>query len=127
MSKQRKHRFIKRLKRHRSRRQSLKNIPYNIFNENNYNKYFHYPLPELLADHSTDPIQNTARQYILLDNSNEGRFINHKMIIRKNGESTILQPKQDIVLVNGFTPIIRPSYLLSLDQSVPLHSQIASS
>ncbi len=31
------------------------------------------------------------------------------------------------VLANEFTPIIRPSVLLSLDQSVPLHSQIASS
>jgi len=29
--------------------------------------------------------------------------------------------------VNEFTPIIRPSVLLSLDQSVPLHSPIASS
>jgi len=125
----RKHRFIKRLKHHR---QPLKNLPYNLINENlfnksNYNKYFNYSLPELLADHSTDPNQNTVRQYILSNISNQGRFINHQMIIRKNGESTILRPKQDIVLVNGFTPIIRPSYLLSLDQSVPLHSQIASS
>lgn len=50
-------------------------------------------------------------------------------MIKKNGGENIViwRSKQDFVLVNEFTPIIRPSVLLSLDQSVPLHSPIASS
>jgi hypothetical protein len=92
-----------------------------------YTRYFDYPLSELLVDHSTNPMENTARQYILSDISNQSRFVNHEMIIRKNGESIILRAKHDIVLDNGFTSIIRPSYLLSSYQSTTLYSQIASS
>lgn len=49
------------------------------------------------------------------------------MIIRRNGETTILRPKQDQVLVNGFTPVIRPSSILPSYQSMMPDSQIASS
>ncbi|CAF0941955.1 unnamed protein product [Adineta steineri] len=129
----RKHRAIKRLKYHNHNyHQSFQNLPRDIINNNlfiksKYNKYFDYPLSELLVDHSTDPMQNTARQYVSSHLSNEGRFMNHEMIIRRNGESTIHRPKYDIVLDNGFTRIIQPSYLLSSYQSLPFHSQIASS
>lgn len=49
------------------------------------------------------------------------------MIIRRKGETTILRPKQDLVLVNGFAPAIRPSSLLPTYQSVVSHSQVGSS
>ena len=49
------------------------------------------------------------------------------MIIRRNGETTVLRPKQDLVLANGFTPVIRPSSLLPSYQSIMSHSQVASS
>lgn len=88
-------------------------------------KYFDYPLAQVLVDHSTNPLQNTARQYIDESkmNSIEGRFKNHEMIIRRNGETTILRPKQDVVLANGFTPVIRPSSILPSYQSIITHSQ----
>ncbi len=86
-------------------------------------------MPELLADHSTDPLHNTTRQYIdtTSDILNEGRFANHEMIIRRKGETTFLRPKQDLVLANGFTPVIRPSSLLPSYQSIMSHSQVSSS
>ena len=86
-------------------------------------------MPELLADNSTDPLQNTTRQYTNTSAciSSEGRFANHEMIIRRNGETTILRPKQDLVLANGFTPVIRPSSLLPSYQSIMSHSPVASS
>jgi hypothetical protein len=49
------------------------------------------------------------------------------MIIRRNGETTILRPKRDLVLANGFTPVIRPSSILPSYQSIVSHSQVASS
>ena len=49
------------------------------------------------------------------------------MIIRRNGETTILRPRQDLVLVNGFTPIIRPSSRLPTYPSSISHSQVSSS
>jgi hypothetical protein len=49
------------------------------------------------------------------------------MIIRRNGETTILRPRRDLVLANGFTPVIRPSSLLPSYQSIMSHSQVASS
>jgi len=121
--KSRKHRSIKRLQHHYH--QSFKNLPY--VDIHLYTKYFDYPLSELLVDHSTNPMENTARQYVLSDIPNQNRFVNHEMIIRKNGKSIILRAKHDIVLDNGFTSIIRPSYLLSSYQSTTLYSQIASS
>jgi hypothetical protein len=84
-------------------------------------------LPELLADHSTDPLQNTTRQISSINIPPEGRFTNHQMIIRRNGETTILRPKQDLVLANGFTPVIRPSSLLPSYPSIMSHSQVTSS
>lgn len=77
-------------------------------------KYFDYPLTQCLTDHSTDPLQNISRQYSnrSVSISNEGRFVNHEMIIRRNGETTILRPKHDVVLASGFTPVIRPSSIL---------------
>lgn len=44
------------------------------------------------------------------------------MFIPKNGDSIILRPKHDSVLDNRFTTTIRPSYLLSSYQSMPLRS-----
>jgi hypothetical protein len=49
------------------------------------------------------------------------------MIIRRNGETTILRPRQDLVLANGFTPVIRPSSILPSYESIMSHSQVASS
>jgi hypothetical protein len=49
------------------------------------------------------------------------------MIIRRNGETTILRPKQDLVLANGFTPVIRPSSILPSYQSIMSDCQVASS
>ena len=82
-----------------------------------YVKYFDYPLQELLVDQSTDPMQNTTRQYVkastfLSNHFSEGRFADHQMIVRRQGETSILRPRQDPVLANGFTPVIRPSSLL---------------
>ena len=98
-------------------------LPHNVFTETllekpaKYVKYFDYPLPELLVDQSTDPMQNTTRQYVkastfLSNHFSEGRFADHQMIIRRQGETSILRPRQDPVLANGFTPVIRPSSLL---------------
>lgn len=94
-----------------------------------YVKHFDYPLEQILADHSTDPLQNTCRQYTneYVTMPIEGRFANHEMIIRRNGETTILRPKQDLVLVNGFTPVIRPSSTLSPSHSIRSDSQPGSS
>ncbi|CAF2448961.1 unnamed protein product [Rotaria sp. Silwood2] len=108
----------------------LPNFSFNIIDKTSkYTKFFDYPLPELLVDHSTDPLQNTTRQYIHTSSniSNEGRFKNHEMNIRRNGETTILRPKQDLVLVNGFTPVIRPSTILPSYQSIMSHTQVSSS
>ncbi|CAF1584816.1 unnamed protein product [Adineta ricciae] len=112
----------------------IKNLPANLLKDHlfertmNYVKYFDYPLAQLLTDHSTDPLQNTSRQYIDTDTtiSSEGRFVNHEMDIRRNGETTILRPKQDPVLANGFTPVIRPSSKLPSYQSIMSHSQVSS-
>ena len=95
-----------------------------------YIKYFDYPIEQALADHSTDPLENVSRQYahrFATTMSSEGRFVNHEMIIRRNGETTILRPKQDVVLVHGFTPVIRPSSKLPSHQSLIAHPQINSS
>lgn len=94
-----------------------------------YIKYFDYPLVQSIVDHSTDPLQNVSRQYVdrSISMSSEGRFVNHEMIIRRNGETTILRPKHDVVLANGFTPVIRPSSKLPSHQSLLSHSQINSS
>ncbi|CAF0863129.1 unnamed protein product [Rotaria sordida] len=108
----------------------ITNLPFNIIGKTSkYTKFFDYPLSELFVDHSTDPLENTTRQYIHTSSniSNEGRFKNHEMIIRRNGETTILRPKQDLVLVNGFTPVIRPSTILPSYQSMMSHTQVASS
>ncbi|UJR37762.1 hypothetical protein I4U23_030455 [Adineta vaga] len=114
---------------------TIKNLPPQMLNENslekttNYIKFFDYPLPQLLTNHSTNPLQNTTRQYVDIPTkiSNEGRFVNHEMIIRRNGETTFLRPKRDPVLANGFTPVIRPSSLLPSYQSIMSHSQVSSS
>ncbi|CAF1525820.1 unnamed protein product [Rotaria magnacalcarata] len=125
---------IKRLNHHANRhceKRIRNNHPaFNTFETaSNYIKYFDYPLPDLLVDHSTDPLQNTARPYIdtSMNNSSEGRFKNHHMIVRRNGETTILRPKQDLVLVNGFTPVIRPSSILPSYQPIMSHSQVGTS
>jgi hypothetical protein len=47
------------------------------------------------------------------------------MIIRRNGETTILRPRQDLVLANGFTPIIRPSSILPSYHSIISHSSLS--
>lgn len=49
------------------------------------------------------------------------------MIIRRNGETTILRPKQDVVLANGFTPVIRPSSVLPSYPSIIIPHPEASS
>jgi len=80
----------------------------------------------LLVDHSTDPLQNTCRQYTNQSQNTipiEGRFANHEMIIRRNGETTILRPKHDLVLARGFTPVIRPSSILPSYHSINSKSQ----
>ncbi len=48
------------------------------------------------------------------------------MVMRRNGETTILRPRQDLVLANGFTPVIRPSSLLPSYRSVVSHSHVSS-
>ncbi|CAF1262829.1 unnamed protein product [Rotaria sp. Silwood1] len=114
----------------RDEKMMIPNLAFNIIDKTSkYTKFFDYPLPELLIDHSTDPLQNTTRQYNHTSSniSNEGRFKNHEMIIRRNGETTILRPKQDLVLVNGFTPVIRPSTILPSYQSIMSHTQVSSS
>lgn len=85
-----------------------------------YVKYFDYPLAQSVADHSTDPLQNITRQYSnrSVPIPSEGRFVNHEMIIRRNGETTILRPKHDVVLASGFTPVIRPSSILPSHHSL---------
>lgn len=88
-----------------------------------YVKHFDYPLQELLVDQSTDPMQNTTRQYVkastfLSNHFSEGRFADHQMIVRRQGETSILRPRQDPVLANGFTPVIRPSSLLPAYQAM---------
>ncbi|CAF3308169.1 unnamed protein product [Rotaria socialis] len=125
---------IKRLNHHANhhceKRIGNHHLALNIFETaSNYIKFFDYPLPDLLVDHSTDPLQNTARSYIdtSMNNSSEGRFKNHDMIVRRNGETTILRPKQDLVLVNGFTPVVRPSSILPSYQPIMSHSQVGPS
>ena len=72
-------------------------------------------------------MQSTTRQYVDTPSEipSEGRFANHEMIIRRNGETTILRPKQDLALANGFAPVHRPSSILPSYQSIMFHSQIA--
>ncbi|CAF0795978.1 unnamed protein product [Adineta steineri] len=126
---------LKRLHHNDNQLMTITNVPCNLLDENFFNKTikyiksFDYSIAQLIADHSTDPLQNTSRQYIngLSTISNEGRFINHEMIIRRNGETTYLRPKQDLVLANGFTPVIRPSSILPSYQSIMSHSQVSSS
>jgi len=47
------------------------------------------------------------------------------MVIRRNGETTILRPRQDLVLVNGFTPVSRPSSILPSHHSIISHSSLS--
>lgn len=84
-------------------------------------------MAQSLADHSTNPLQNTTRQYAdkVLNIPSEGRFVNHEMIIRRNGETTILRPRQDLVLANGFTPVIRPSSILPSYHPIISHSSLS--
>lgn len=91
-----------------------------------YKKYFDYSLDELLVDHSTDPLQNTTRQYVKnssissIDNANDpGRFAHHQMIIRQEkGETKLLRPKSDPVLIKGFTKKIQHSSTVPSGPSV---------
>jgi len=134
---QRKYHSVKRL--HHTYRHGehmvVNNFPSGLIADNFFEKtskyinYFDYPFAQLLTDHSTDTLQNTTRQYIdtSVNFPTEGRFVYHEMIIRRNGETTILRPKQDLVLANGFTPVIRPSSILPSYQSIVSHSQVSSS
>lgn len=77
----------------------------------NYVKYFDYPIEQLLVDQSTDPLQNTVRQYSTISGKpstdyGEGRFANLELTVRgSNGRTSILRPCRDPVLRRGFAPI----------------------
>lgn len=91
---------------------SVNSIPEDFLRQSlKYTKYFNYSLNELLVDHSTDPNQNTTRQYVKIaskTSSTEGRFANVQLTIRnEKGETKILRAKLDPVQINGFSKKIQ--------------------
>jgi hypothetical protein len=91
-----------------------------------YVKYFDYSLAELLVNHSTDPMQNTVRQYMksssTFDRCDQGRFADHHMIIRRQGKTNILRAKQDTVLACGYARYLPTSPHRSLHSSTMMNS-----